>query len=375
MTKMKAESRVVRVLALAAVLAGGNVLAADNAVAPPAPVAQTGLKVSYTPGDDGTYQAGVPWPNPRFTVDGDCVTDNLTGLMWAKNFGKPMPWTDALAYCKQLDLSGHKDWRLPNMRELQSLNDWSVGTTSLLPKEHPFTGLPVLATWTSTTYAPDTNCPTFVLNNCYWSHEPRTKEFNVLPVRGGVAKDGKIITKGIAPVARTGQTKSYAPGDDGDLQMGVAWPTPRFVVDKTGDCVTDNLTGLMWAKNANISVNLITGFEAIDICEKLELGGYDDWRLPNIKELQSLMDYSMQTLPKEPFVNTQGGLGYWSGTLTSPAQPPYSVWGVNGEGYVTGNTMDGSRYKHYVWPVRGGVLAPVKPAQPKEPEKKQGTAE
>lgn len=53
-----------------------------------------------------------------------------------------------------------------------------------------------------------------------------------------------------APVPKTGLTTSYAPGDDGALQKGVAWPNPRFT-DNNNGTITDNLTGLIWLKNAN----------------------------------------------------------------------------------------------------------------------------
>ncbi|MBI5195097.1 MAG: hypothetical protein HZA10_02105, partial [Nitrospirae bacterium] len=64
---------------------------------------------------------------------------------------------------------------------------------------------------------------------------------------------------GTTNLPQTGQTKCYAlwseiscagTGQDGEILSGVAWPNPRFSVN--GDCVTDNLTGLMWAKNANL---------------------------------------------------------------------------------------------------------------------------
>jgi hypothetical protein len=53
-----------------------------------------------------------------------------------------------------------------------------------------------------------------------------------------------------APVPRTGQTTSYAASDDGALQRGVVLPTPRFT-DNSNGMITDNLTGLIWLKNAN----------------------------------------------------------------------------------------------------------------------------
>ena len=61
-----------------------------------------------------------------------------------------------------------------------------------------------------------------------------------------------------APVQKTGQTTSYATDNDGTLKKGVAWPNPRFTIGtgtvfNTTNCVTDNLTRLMWARNANLA--------------------------------------------------------------------------------------------------------------------------
>ena len=63
---------------------------------------------------------------------------------------------------------------------------------------------------------------------------------------------GQAGTYNIYPamVPKTGQTTGYATGDDGALQKGVAWPNPRFT-DNGDGTVTDNLTGLIWLKNAN----------------------------------------------------------------------------------------------------------------------------
>jgi len=79
-------------------------------------------------GQDGGIRAGVEWPNPRFTVSGDCVNDNLTGLMWPKNGNLPngtKTWQGALDYVASINsgsrLCGYKDWRLPNAKELKSL--------------------------------------------------------------------------------------------------------------------------------------------------------------------------------------------------------------------------------------------------------------
>jgi len=87
------------------------------------------------PGQDGFYQAGCPAAG-RFVDNGDAsVTDACTGLMWQKDtadiggngtIGQEdiVDWIDALHYCEDLDSGGHTDWRLPNVRELQSIVDY-----------------------------------------------------------------------------------------------------------------------------------------------------------------------------------------------------------------------------------------------------------
>jgi hypothetical protein len=68
----------------------------------------------------------------------------------------------------------------------------------------------------------------------------------------------------------------------------VAWPSPRFTAQTV--TVTDNLTGLMWTKNANLA-GTKNWSDALTYCNSLDHGGYTDWRLPNIRELHSLIDY------------------------------------------------------------------------------------
>jgi hypothetical protein len=137
-----------------------------------APAPKTGLKVSYVPRDDGELQKGVPWPDPRFTDHNDgTVTDNLTGLVWMKNasddggigFGS-LSWEDACAACNTLkhgdyglaDSSVAGDWRLPNLRELQSLVDYGA-TFPALPANHPFAGARGYHFWSSTAHPTEAN--------------------------------------------------------------------------------------------------------------------------------------------------------------------------------------------------------------------------
>ena len=115
-------------------------------------------------GQDGEIKAGVAWPNPRFTVSGDCVSDNLTGLMWARNANLPngtRTWQGALDYVASMNsgsgLCGYHDWRLPNRKELRSLIDYSQYYPAL-PLNHPFINVQSYYYWSSSSYAAHQLC-------------------------------------------------------------------------------------------------------------------------------------------------------------------------------------------------------------------------
>jgi hypothetical protein len=154
-----------------------------------------------------------------------------------------------------------------------------------------------------------------------------------------------------ADLPKTGQTTSYSTGDDGDLERGVAWPSPRFTVDGTGLCVTDNLTGLMWVRTPDSATR--TWANALTYANGLTLCGYTDWRLPNVNELESLVNAEQANtatwLNGQGFSNVQA-LFYWSSSTY--AYSTAGAWGVGmGVGYVGGYGKTGS---YYVWPVRAG---------------------
>ncbi|MBF8274701.1 MAG: protein of unknown function DUF1566 [Magnetococcales bacterium] len=167
---------------------------------------------------------------------------------------------------------------------------------------------------------------------------------------------GDVVLTPIVP--KTGQTTSYATGDDGALQKGVAWPNPRFTNNNDGT-VTDSLTGLIWLTNANCFGQQIWT-QALSSANALASGscGLTDgsvagaWRLPNRKELQSLIDYGRTSpaLPTgHPFSGVQTGI-YWSGsTYASGTSNAWYVYLDDGSVYGYGKTSG-----HYVWPVRGG---------------------
>lgn len=100
---------------------------------------------------------GVMLLHADYSKNGEVVTDDQSGLMWQDNSdtaSKKMNWSSAIGYCEDLELGGHTDWRLPNLRELKSVVDRS----RYMPAINPVFMYKVSDWyWSSTTYANGTN--------------------------------------------------------------------------------------------------------------------------------------------------------------------------------------------------------------------------
>ena len=172
-----------------------------------------------------------------------------------------------------------------------------------------------------------------------------------------------------APVAKTGQTTSYKAGDDGDLQKG-ANVADRFK-DNGNGTVTDGLTRLIWLKAGNCSTffsgditgaNLRTWADAITAANKLAspyCGLSDgskagDWRLPNLKELESLIDLGHANPPLPPGCPLTASTVvsyYWSSTTVVGYSNNYAWYLTFDLGTVSSSTKLAGCY---VRAVRGG---------------------
>lgn len=363
---------------------------------------ETGSVVSCTAtGQDGEAQAGLSWPTSRFTNNADgTITDNLTDLIWLQD-GNIMPtrdagwdtdgtvddgvvtWQHALDYVAKLNSEsylGATDWRLPNRNEIRSLANYGTVNNA---SELAVSGFNNYARsyWTSTTNIglPE-NAWSFNMVSGYVFVNLKSdfidSLLHVLPVRGD-------SINALSPVAKTGQTLCYDTagtimsclntGQDGALQLGVNLSSPRFSTSIDGS-VVDNFTNLAWSADGKLVVTRDAGWDtdgasddgavtwqhALDYIGKLNSEsylGHTDWRLPNIVELQSLLQngMSMNTwLGGGGFTNI-GDL-YW--TSTSSEAYPGMAWVVQVDTGVTAQSYGGSTPNvdkgspRFIWPVR-----------------------
>jgi len=347
-------------------------------------------------GQDGDRQPGVIWPYSRFTDHGDgTITDNLTGLMWLQNGnlfgpGSRMEWEDALFNLARMnagviDNSGYTDWRIPNINELESLVNIGASDQAAWLNNQGFVNVQssVWYYWSSTMLASSGD-------SLAWAVRMSDGKTHFLPTSGTengrnhfwAVRAGQMDNPDEnfpANVWKTGQTTTFYPGDDGYLQRGVAWPASRFT-DNGNGTITDNLTGLMWLKDANCMATHYPWFDtdwapndgavlwqtALNFVAGIDNGnfpncgaGYQDWRLPNVKEFRSLIDHSQSgpALPSgHPFIGSGGSSIFWSSDTYAPE--PDSAWTIESwSGVTSGELKLGGMGNFYfgVLPVRAGV--------------------
>lgn len=190
--------------------------------------------------------------------------------------------------------------------------------------------------------------------------------------------------QGTIQLPATGQTTSYYPGDDGDLQIGVPIPSNRFTNNGDGS-VTDAFTGLMWVKDGNLiatrdpsfdqdrtpgdgDIDWKTALDYVELLNNENYLGHDDWRMPNMVELKSLVNLQYPDIalpPDHPFINLKDV--YWSSTsseqnralaITVMIQEHYAHSNITNP---AGETEDfakdpdivgGTYWKYYLLPVR-----------------------
>ncbi len=249
----------------------------------------TGETTSYTEtsGEDADISINVPF----FIQQNDgTVLDTVTGLLWQKTDGGEMTITQALLYADTSTLAGYTDWRLPHAHEGFSILNHQFTNPAL--NTAVFTSTSAEYWWTSDRQLNDTNK--------VWATN----------AGGGIGNHPKSETHS------AGGTKYFHARLVRDVN-------PPLLIDAhftdNGDgTTTDHLTELIWQK-IPVSDSL-TWEQALQYADTLTLANETDWRLPNIKELQSINEESrMNPSLNGSFFTNAGFAKYWSST-TLPNQ-------------------------------------------------------
>ena len=319
-------------------------------------------------GQDGELREGAPL---AYVDHGDgTVTDVTTGLMWEKlshdgtvhDDHNTYTWANAIsghvATLNSTNFAGHNDWRLPNVRELLSIVTYQNLLPTVAPAfdNHCSSGCDVTRcsctfsgdTWTSTSEADSPSNQWFV--DFQDGQVGAGLEHGSGPVRAvrdastgcSLPATGQTTcwdsSRNVIPCAGTGQ--------DGELRKGA----PLAYVDNGNGTVTDLNTGLVWEKLSDDGTvhdkdNLYTWANAftahVAALNFTSFAGYNDWRLPNVRELQSIVNYQNvnPAVSSASAFNTNCAPGcpattcsctasgdYWSST--SSVSDPWNAWYV-----------------------------------------------
>ncbi len=278
---------------------------------------------------------------PSYVDNGDgTISDLNTGLMWQKtpDLNRKSTYAEAVAGADTFNLAGYNDWRLPTIKELYSLIDYNGSQMTRTP-------------YIDTAYFDfvfgDESKGERAIDAQYWSSNKYlgTVFDDQTAIFGVNFADGRIKGYGLGPNNSMAQFVRYVRGNP-------AYGINSFV-DNGDNTITDSATGLMWLKDD--SGTTMNWESALGYCENLTQAGYDSWRLPNAKELQSIVDYTRAPDAQNParqgpaidsiFNITETESWFWTGT-TLLESPPHL--GVGSEGVYFSFGQAFGVYRHLI---------------------------
>jgi len=303
---------------------------------------------------------------PLYVDNGDgTVTDMVTGLMWQQSpdtdgdgdidANDKLTYAEAVAGADTFNLGGYDDWRLPTIKEQYSL----ILFSGVDPSGYEGTNTGGLIPFIDTEYFDfaygDTDAGERIIDSQYAS----STKYVDLTMSGDETLFGVNFADG--RIKGYGMQMPFGPGDKTFFVTYVRGNTSYGIndfIDNGDETISDNATGLMWMKSdIGEGVNWET---ALAYAEGSEFAGYSDWRLPNVKELQSIVDYSRSPgTTNSPAIdpvfncteitNEAGEIdypSYWSGTThsnwsegNSGSFASYVCFG-RAMGYMNGEWMD-----------------------------------
>jgi hypothetical protein len=270
-------------------------------------------------GQDGCYEGN----QPAYQDNGDgTVTDLNTELMWQQSpdFTRRYTFTEAADYANALTLGGYDDWRVPTIKELYSIVLF-IGHSAPEAAD----SVPYLDTdYFDFEYVAE-SFGDRVIDMQFWSstlYVGMVME-NLEAAFGMNFADGRIKGYAANGLPNGGEFARYVRCVRGDTAYGVN------AFEDVGDgTIMDHATSLQWSQADG---GAMIWEEALAWCESLTLGGHDDWRLPNVKELHSIVDYSraphaMDPLARGPAIDPMFALSdddgwYWSSTTMTETPP------------------------------------------------------
>jgi hypothetical protein len=213
------------------------------------------------------------------------VTDLNAGLIWQQFlFDEKFTYDDALAAADTFSLNGFNDWRLPSIKELYSLIDFR-GITGI----NAVSSIPFIDTiYFEFRYGDETSGERFIdaqyVSSTEYVGTTMNGDFTVFGVNFA---DGRI--KGYGLIMPGGSEKLFEVRFvRGNTDYGL-----NNFTDNNDGTITDSATGLMWSKTDNgVELNWEEALDLVYQKNQVNYLGYNDWRLPNAKELQSIVDYT-----------------------------------------------------------------------------------
>ncbi|MFC2103049.1 DUF1566 domain-containing protein [Bacteroidota bacterium] len=305
------------------------------------PIIDTGQESTYDtvqviptplPGDP-YYGQDAQFNNIQFSftdnADGT-ITDNNTGLMWQKYlFEDKFTYDDVLTIIDTFSLNGYNDWRLPDIKQLYSLIDFT-GVTGISANE----STPYIDTdYFEFRYGDESSGERFIdaqyVSSTEYAGVTMNGDFTVFGVNFA---DGRI--KGYGTSMPSGSDKLFEVRlVRGNTDYGI-----NSFVNNNDGTISDNATSLMWSQSDNgEGLNWEEALAWVYQKNQENYLVYNDWRLPNAKELQSIVDYtrSPQTTNSaaiNPIFNVTSIIDedeetnypfYWTGTTHADGPPDH----------------------------------------------------